>query len=73
MGRSDPVTEAHHLPGADARVMITAAEARPPGAGSPNPHTRVLLVLTLSKVANGSFCPIPPLSITSELLKLVLS
>lgn len=56
MGRRDPVTEARHLPGADAHEMITAGEARRPGAGSPAPlHTHVLFVLTLSEMANGSF------------------
>lgn len=56
MGRRDPVTEARHLPGADAHEMITAGEARLPGAGSPTPlHTHVLFVLTLSEMANGSF------------------
>lgn len=41
MERSVPVTEAHLLPGADAHVMITAAEAHLPGAGSPTPSTIV--------------------------------
>lgn len=70
MERSDPVTEGRHLPGAAAHAMITGAEARLPGAGNPAPTRGYMF--TWSEMANGFFCPISPLSITPELLKLLL-